>query len=239
MRIVVAAPPKSGNHWIRCLLAETYRLQVIEGDEKGNLPPELFGEWVDSGGFPDGSIIHVHYRFKPELCDVIEAAPATIVTILRDPYDAFVSMFHWQQQRSRLGLDKRQTRPRQRLDGRSIDDPETLDYIRKGFGRTLKQGASWLASGRSHIVRYEDLHRDTAGTLAELAGRIAPPASGRIAAAVGFCSPDAMRERDDRMLWHVRSARPGDAREALGPAHLAACRECHAEAIRVLGYEVR
>jgi hypothetical protein len=41
------------------------------------------------------------------------------------------------------------------------------------------------------------------------------------------------------MTWNVRAATVGDSRERLTEAHLAIFRECYADQIRSLGYEVR
>ena len=105
MRIVVASPPKSGNHWIKCLLAEIYDLAVIEGERKERITAESLPAWVAQGNFPDSSIIHIHNRCTTPLCDAIDAVPAHLVTIVRDPYDVFVSLYHWTQQRAERGLD--------------------------------------------------------------------------------------------------------------------------------------
>ena len=239
MRIVVASPPKAGNHWIKCLLAEVYGLSVIEGEEKGRLTAESIPGWVAMGGFPDGSIIHIHNKCTPRLCDAVDAIPAHLVTILRDPYDAFLSMYHWQQQRSERQMDNRQGRPRQAMTGKALGDPAVVDFIRYGYGKTIEQGVGWLTSGRALVVRYEDLHRDASASLTRVTDRIDPVSDDRIAGAVERCRADVMRERDQKMQWHIRSGRVGGSREELGPAHLAAFRDHHADTIRALGYEVR
>src|SRR3712207_7685878 len=43
------------------------------------------------------SIYHQHCDFASGLCDAIEEVPAHLVTIVRNPYDQFVSMYHWVQ----------------------------------------------------------------------------------------------------------------------------------------------
>ncbi len=239
MRIIVASPPKAGNHWIKCLLAEIYGLTVIEGEDKGRLTADTIPAWVASGGFPDGSIIHIHNKFTPRLCDAIDGIPAHLVTILRDPYDAFLSMYHWQQQRSERQMDNRQGRPRQAMTGKPIDDQAVLEFIRDGYGKTIEQGLGWLTSGRAQVVRYEDLHRDPLAALTALTGRIEYVTSERIETAIGQCRADVMRERNEKMQWHIRSGKVGVSREELTPEHLAVFRNTHAGTIRSLGYDVR
>jgi hypothetical protein len=238
MRIVVASPPKSGNHWIKCLLAEIYDLSVVEGERKERITAESLPGWVE-GHFPDGSIIHIHNRCTTRLCDAIDAVPAHLVTIVRDPYDVFVSLYHWTQQRAGRGLDRRQGRPRQAMVGKAIDDPDVLDFLAEEFAANIEQANGWLHGGRAHVVHYEALHADPQGELTRLANAIDPMSPGHIAAAIDACRADKMRQASEKMAWHIRSAKVGDSREMLRPAHLEIFRQRHAAGIRSLGYCVR
>lgn len=239
MRVVVASPPKSGNHWIKCLLAELYGLQVVEGERKERVTAEMLPKWAAGGGFPDGSVIHIHNRCTDRLCDAIDALPAHLVTIVRDPQDVFVSLYHWTQEKAGRGLDQRQGRPRQAMVGKAIGDPAVLAYLADDFAANIEQANGWLHGGRAHVVRYERLHADPAGELTRLTEAIAPVPAGRIAAAIEACRADNMRQQSEKMAWHVRSAKVGEARETLGPAHLEIFRQRHAAGIRSLGYDVR
>lgn len=239
MRIVVASPPKSGNHWIKCLLAEIYDLVVIDGERKERITAESLPAWVAQGSFPDGSIIHIHNRCTASLCDAIDAVPAHLVTIVRDPYDVFVSLYHWTQQRAQRGLDQRQGRPRQAMVGKAIDDPEVLDYLASEFAANLEQAKGWLHGGRAHVVRYEALHADPLGELTRLTNAIDPAPPEHVSAAIDACRADVMRQASEKMAWHVRSAKVGESRTTLGLSHLELFRQCHAADIRSLGYPVR
>src|SRR5215210_8196602 len=127
MRIVVVSPPRSGNHWIECLLGRIYGLQRLSGETKPDeTNPKGFREWARRGGFPDGSLFHLHSRYTSKLADEIEAVPAKIVTIVRDPYDAFVSYYFWTQQRIPGDQERAERRPRHRMVGNQLDDPEVL-----------------------------------------------------------------------------------------------------------------
>ena len=92
MRILIAGPPKTGNVWLKCLLGSIYDLELLKKPEVPLRPDlNLFKEWVEQGGFRDGTIFHQHYRYSDEFCRAVEAVPAHLVTIIRNPYDAFVS----------------------------------------------------------------------------------------------------------------------------------------------------
>jgi hypothetical protein len=240
MRIVVSAPPKTGNHWIGCLLATIYGLEwPTPGGHAATASPETLAAFVAAGGFPDGSMFHHHTRFHRRLCDAIDAIPAHHVTMVRDPYDVFVSMYYWEQERSSRGLGRDQPRPRHAMYGKPLDHPDVLAFLADSFGQHIARANGWLHSGRAIPIRYEDLHRDPVAALRHLTNQIEPVSDERIAAAIEACRADRVRQQDEKIAWHVRAAKVGDSREKLGPAHLAIFRERHGDLIRSLGYEVR
>ena len=260
MRIVVAAAPKAGNFWIKCLLGKIYDLHWLDDDEAaagrpgrfrewvagGGFPDEeragqheAFRAWVAAGGFPDQSIFHQHFRFALRLADAIEAVPAHLVTIVRDPYDVFVSLYHWAQDKAAHDPPGGKLRPRQRLVGKPLDHPDVLAFLADEFGGNLARAYGWLRSGRAVVVRYEGLHGDPIAELARATEQIAPVGRERIEAAIEACRAENMRQMAEKLSWHVRSAKVGDSRERLSEAHLAIFRERHADLIRALGYEVR
>jgi hypothetical protein len=243
VRILVASPPRSGNHWVQCLLGTIYELMVIHGSEKMDVTTAgAVWRWAQGGGFPDGSIFHLHRRCSPLFCSVIEAVPAHIVTVVRDPYDAFVSYYFWTQRRTLTDGERSKVRKRQRMVGKPLDDPEVLAFLAdsKGFGSHLSAANGWLHSGRAIAVRYEELHRVPVEALIRVTEQIAPVERGRIEAAIEACRAENMRQqRSRKKAWNVRVATVGDSRQHLTEAHLAIFRERYANLIRSLGYEVR
>jgi Sulfotransferase domain len=238
VRIAIVSAPKTGNHWIKCLLGQAYGLQPLPGRAKpDDMNPRGVGRWIRKGGFPDGTILHQHTRFTPAMADAFDAAPARIVTIVRDPYDVFVSLYHWVQAITDRPRRPTRQRPRDALVGRPIDDPEVLRFLAEEFGGLLDRSAGWFHSGRAVTVRYEDLHADPIGALTAVtvALEVTPPTT--LTEAIAACTPDKMRQSSG--AWHVRGARVGDGRAELGEAHLEVFRRLHADRVRRLGYEVR
>jgi hypothetical protein len=231
VRILVVSPPRSGNHWVECLLGTIYGLRRVGGSKK----PDT------AGGFLDEVILHMHRRFTPEFCDAIEAVPAHLVTVVRDPYDAFVSYYYWAQRRSPTDRERAERRPRQSMVGKPLDDPDVLAFLAdpQGFGSLLVRANEWLHSGRAIDVRYEDLHQEPVAALTRVTDQIAPVEQGRIEAAIEACRAENMRQKSAMMAWNVRAAKVGDSRERLSEPHLAIFRERYADLIRSLGYEVR
>lgn len=240
MKIVVSAPPKSGNHWIGCLLSTIYDLQwPTPGGHAATASPETLMAFSSSGGFPDGSMFHHHTRFNHRLCDVIDAIPAHHVTIVRDPYDVFVSMYYWEQERSSRGLGRDRPRPRHAMYGKPLEHDDVLAFLAERFGLQIAKANGWLHSGRAIPVRYEELHTDAVAALRRVTDQIEPVSIKHITSAIEACRADRVRQQDEKMAWHVRAAKVGDSREKLSDVHLAIFREQHGDLVRSLGYEVR
>ena len=242
MRIVVVSAPRSGNHWVECLLEFIYGLKGMGASRKPDATkPHVVRRWVLDGGFPDNRIFHLHCHFRPALCDVIEAVPAHIVTVVRDPYDVFVSRYYWTQERQPSDRERAERRPRQRMVGKPLHDPEVLAFLAdpNGFGSHFETANGWLHSGRAVVVRYENLHHDPLAELTRATNALAPVPPERILEAIEACSAENMRQRTKHASRRVRVARVGDSREQLSEAHLAIFREQYADEIRSLGYKVR
>ena len=239
MRILVAAPPKTGNMWLKCLLGTIYDLRWLKPSEQPSAATlEAFRGWVERGGFADGAIFHQHYDYAAEICEIAESLPAHIVTLVRNPYDAFVSTYYTMQQHH--DEDNRKGRKLTALMGRPLDDPQVIAFLRAGgYRNNLVKARDWAGSGRAHVVRYEALHADPVGELTRLTGAIQAVPAVVIDRAAEACSAENMRQRSKGMAKHVRAAKPDDARQRLNGAHYAAFREAYADLIRGLGYEVR
>jgi hypothetical protein len=236
MRILIVGSQKSGNVWLMCLLAHAHDLRILVDGEKPQRPPGLgtFHEWLARGGFPDGTIFHHHYRYSPELADAISNVPAHIVTIVRDPYDAFVSYYYAVQRRVGRGFE------RDALIGKPLDHPDVLQYLRDGsYRQTLKLPRGWITSRRTPVIRYEDLHQDPIGALARLNQHLGSVSQEKLERVVRACSAENMREMEFVRPGHIRAAKVGDSRDQLDESHLAIFRDHYAKLIRSLGYEVR
>jgi uncharacterized OsmC-like protein len=239
VRIIIAGPPKAGNVWLKCILSSIYGLRPLTTQETPQRPQlDLFQAWVKEGNFPDGTIFHQHYDYSDEIADLIDAVPAHTVTIIRDPYDGFVSSYFTIQEHKDSGL--RRGRRRDTISGKSLSDPEVIQHLRDGgFRNNMRRAKEWLESGRTLVVRYERLHSDPIEELRSVTDKIQPVPDERIAAALAACSADTMRNLGGGKSKHVRAAKVGDSREKLNEEHLAVFREMYADIIRALGYEVR
>ena len=74
MKILIAAPPKTGNSWLKCLFSAIYDLEWLTAERvPAGTDLEEFRAWVETGGFPENSVFHHHYDCSPAFCDVSNA----------------------------------------------------------------------------------------------------------------------------------------------------------------------
>jgi hypothetical protein len=239
VRIVIAGPPKTGNMWLKCLLGRAYGLRWLRSFETPvSADFASLRTWLADGRFPDGTIFHQHYDFAPEIADALEAVPARLVTIVRDPYDAFVSTYYTLQQHAAEKNEK--GRKFTELMGKSLDDPAVVEFLRRGgYANNLQKARDWARSGRAVVLRYEDLSRDPLAALQHATAQIAAVDDDRLQIAIDYCRADRMRQRTKGGNKHVRAATVGDSVRQLSLEHLDAFREAYADIITELGYPVR
>ena len=225
--------------WLKCLLGRAYGLRWLrpfETPEHADLPS--LTSWLEAERFPDGTIFHQHYDYAPEIADAVDAVPAHLVTIIRDPYDAFVSTYYTVQ----LHAAAKNVKGRKftELMGKPLHDPAVVEFLRQGgYRKNLEKARDWATSGRAGVLRYENLIRDPLTELRRATEEIAPIGVDRLEAAIDYCRADRMRQRTKGGNKHVRTATIGDSMRQLTPDHLKAFSEAYADLVEELGYPVR
>lgn len=236
MRILIAGPPKSGNTWLKCLLSSIYGLPETKHTRlRRRSGIRGFSEFIASGSFQDGTILVHHIPFSKETWEIIAPLPSHVVTIIRNPYDMYVSwFFHMQTRRDNFSPDD----PRAVVIGKPIDHPDVLNQLATWFGGPLSTALSWMHSNRSIVLRYEALLQNPVDELKGVTDRIGPTDRTVIERAVEQCGADNMRRQNKHLAVHVRAATMGDWENHLSENHLHIFRTHYGDVIRNLGYEV-
>lgn len=187
LRILIVSTPKTGNTWLKNLLSHIYELPIVQiGTTFKLVEMEALGpRWV----------AHQHYASQGDLIAWGERRDVKFVTTVRHPGDILVSMFH--HVRKFADRSGPSGRPASAMlpDGDSMGE-HTASFVRDTFHKSLDISLGWMRSGKTRVVRYEDLWRDPLPALRELTASIREASLDRIERAVELCDFDLMRAVD-------------------------------------------
>lgn len=210
LKIVVVGTPKTGNTWVKHLLAETYGLPPIK------LKPEFDAAELEAAG--PRWVSHQHFLPKRELVEWGAAHRVVFVSVIRHPGDALVSLWHHVQNlREKESLVD--SDPAQALKMLQ-DDPDcigsnTLDFVEHGFHLYLNLSIAWLGIPGVRAVRYEDLWECPVESLRTLTGSILPVTEERLSLALCTCQLALMQALLDPSKKFLRQGGTGGWRTAL------------------------
>ena len=233
--------PKSGNTWVRFLLANLIHPNETVGFANINrllpAPGVLSKRFLKS--LPRPRILKSHEPF--------DARFRKVIYLVRDPRDVAVSEYHFDLKKRYIAADI------------------TLEQFIKPFlaGETSSYGswwehvASWVGTRHGNprflLARYEDLLADPIGETAKIAEFLGIAAdTERIKSAVERSSADRMRklEKEDADKWtgtkntrqeipFVRSAKSGGWKESLPPHSVEEIEVAWSPLMNFLGYELQ
>jgi hypothetical protein len=228
LRLALISTPRSGNNWLRRLLAKLYRAPEVAA----HTPAE-----VDWPRLPRQCILGIHWRPTAAFRSMLREAGFRPVVLARHPFDVLVSVLHF------TAYDPS---PAQWLDGESGDERAI-----RGAMPCSAAFAAYAASARAQAllsvsqqwwdvpgclrVRYEDLVSDPHGELARLADRLgAAPRypAGEALAETTLAKLRAQTKREH----HFWQGRPGLWRRLLPPAQAHRIARAHREVFATLGY---
>ena len=241
-RILIAATEKTGNTWLKYLLAHVYELPTpyISQDFSEAEADALGNRWV------------THQHFLPErpLLDWAAKTQAHLVTMIRHPADILVSLYHYccnypdhYKEDPGISLALAADAPaRQETAGLAhhVVDGQLLRILQERIMCDINISISWMRTGHSNVVRYEDLRVEPQRTLITLTESIAPASSDRIEKAIEACDIKVLRDNYATDSRFFRRALIGEWRSVL-PVHVLrrfAEEEPFRSQLSFLGYEV-
>jgi hypothetical protein len=241
-RILIAATEKTGNTWLKLLLSQIYDLPTpyISQDFSGAEAESLGNRWV------------THQHFLPErpLLAWAAATQTHFLTMIRHPADILVSLYHYCCNYAdhykddvaiarALAADASERQTTANF-AHYVVDGELIRTLQERIMCDLNISISWIHSGRSILVRYEDLRADPLTTLSSLTASIMPISSDRIEQAIAACDIEVLRDSYAIDSRFFRRALIGESRTVL-PAEILrrfAEEEPFRSQLAFLGYEV-
>lgn len=229
----LASYPKSGNTWVKFMLAQLVGGHPVDFDSVERVIPDAGGQRDAPRVLPHGGrLIKTHEPYRPSLARYYKR----VVYIARDGRDVAVSYYF---SMLRTGL----------FEG---EFPEFLDRFLEGsvggFGAWHEHVRSWLEGrGDTLVLRYEDLLEDPAAGLEKAARHLGVTASAEdIAETVRENAAEKMRSKEsgtrigrERVrtdINFVRSASSGGWTEHFSDADVERFAEVAGDALRSCGY---
>lgn len=226
-RIAVVSTPRSGNTWLRRLLASLFRLEEFAA----HTPDQV--DWVH---LPANCALQIHW--PPVDAFVLQLARHhfQVVTLARHPLDVLISMLHFAQHEpeTHRWLDGAGGDERLIVGARPLS-PEFVGYaISRRAQLLLSVSAQWWRSPAVLRVRYEDLVSAPHKHLAQLAYQLGYEPLTPVDAAVAAHSLENARLTSENQ--HFRQGKPGIWRRFLTAPVALAIAEAHRDLFQLLDY---
>ena len=188
LKIVVVGTPKTGNTWVKHLLAETYGLPLVR------LKPEFDPTEAEAAG--SRWISHQHFLPSQDLLAWGATQHVVFVCPVRHPGDVLVSLWHHVRNRPDRAMhvsdDYTQSTSMLR-DKTEIIGEHTRRFVEHGFHYYLNLSIAWLGLPAVRTVRYEDLWECPVESLRALTLSILPVSDERLRLALCACELGLMQ----------------------------------------------
>jgi hypothetical protein len=221
LRLAMIGTPRSGNTWLRRVLATAYEFGGEAGWELAAFDP---GD-LDWGAEPARSIVQVHISRDPDFESLLAYHNVRPVVPTRHPFDVLISILQYATHvhdtyRWLLGEGGNELAIR----GLDPNHPAFLDYARGPRAAALLDvSQAWSQAPGAVPVRYEDLVNDPLPTLEKFAQAIGQVPVVDWATALERNTKDELRKSHG--FGHIWKGRPGlwrslltaESVETLGP----------------------
>ena len=232
VRAVIVSTPRSGNTWLRSLLANAYALEHARNEELWAHTPEGF-PWSE---LPRRCVMQLHWEPDKAFQRLLRTQGVRPIAVARHPLDVLISI---------LQLSQHSTETACWLRGEGGDEtpirgasPCSEAFLNYATGRRasvlLSLSVDWWQTRRSLNLRYEDLVRAPLETLAQLTrtlGTVSPDALNR---AIASCSIDKLRTAENAP--HFWQGKPGLWRSLLTTQAAQRIAAAHPRAFEQFGY---
>lgn len=236
MRVLFSAPRKTGNAYLRCLLASAYGLQVVSlRDAPRSSDRCSLAAWLDA--LPEDSLAGSSLACSPELRETAGERNITLIGVIRHPFDLFLSNFEVAQHKA--ARDKRNSEDvplMQALAGMSLEDPAVREYARNRFAAEV----SWLRDwhdGAAMAIRYEQLLAAPREVMDTMSSSLGLSAEDGVVRAIDVCQAENLVISRPARGRRMPAVPPGAWRERLPAALQSALREQYSDDVLYLGYE--
>lgn len=169
LRIAIISTPRSGNTWLRYLLAGIYRAEQLAVHAQ---------EDVNWAALPNGNfVLQVHWHCTPEITETLQKLGFKIVVLHRHPLDVLISILQFSPKESQTNSWlKAESGNEDSIRGCMPTNEKFLDYsVGPRAKALLEVSVEWSNVPGVNMVSYEDLVQDTHTTLLNLTSKLGAP----------------------------------------------------------------
>jgi hypothetical protein len=205
MRLAVIGTPRSGNTWLRLMLAGAYGCESLASHRVDEVP------WL---ALPGDVVVQLHQPADSDVGALLEEHGFRVVALARHPLDVLLSILHFASHDPSPARWLEGAGDELAIAGASPLDAAFLDYATGPRATALLAiSRDWWTRDGALRLRYEDLHRDAAAELGRLTEAIGAPARRELAAVVAANSLERLRPSSTN--HHFWLGRPGHWRRIL------------------------
>jgi hypothetical protein len=226
LRVAVVSTPRSGNTWVRTLVAGTFGLQQVASHELSD------DDWRS---LPANCALQIHWRREPEFVARLDEYGFRVLTVARHPLDVLISVLHFSTHTAETA---------RWLCGRGGDEstiwaamPRSRPFVEYATGpraaELLAITCDWWGQSGVIGVRYEDIVADPVTELAKLSGPLGPTRTAPAAVAEEATLVNLRRHSVNSHFWQ---GRPGLWRSLLPTAEAREIAAAVAPVVATLGY---
>ncbi len=228
-RLALISSPRSGNTWLRRMLAPLFGLE----EQAAHVPGEL-----DWHGLPTHSVIQMHWPATPSFTAQLKSHGYQVVVLVRHPLDILISILHFA---------KHEPQTARWLDGAHGDErlilgtepcsEQFVDYATGPRAKALIEiSLEWSSRHGIILVRYEDLVEYPAHELQRIVERSGMRLIALVDEVIEMASfPRLQSEANNQHIWQ---GRPGLWRKLLPPNYARAVSEPYRKHAAHYGYDL-
>jgi hypothetical protein len=201
LRVAIVSTPRSGNTWLRSLLADAYELPEVAIHNPAD---------VDWNTLPPDCVLQIHWHRTASFVRTLQEAGFRILTLVRHPLDVLLSILQFcQHDRSTLRWLDGENGNERPLYGAMPGSAAFAAYATGGRAAALLSvSTQWWQAPDVCRLRYEALVADPAGQLGGVAEALGAVPRRPLAEVVGRATVPELRVRF-KVDHHFWQGRPG------------------------------
>jgi hypothetical protein len=207
VRYFLACSPRTGNNWVRQLVADSLYLTSYAVHRVGDVP------WDN---LPPHCIVSLHEHASAELYRFLARHDFKVVVMVRHPLDVLISILHYAQHEPKTALWLAgEGGDESGLAGAGPLDPAFLTYACGARAAALLGiSAEWLPYA-SVTVRYEELCKDSILKLRQLLASLGVTPARPLDKVTAENTLTALRKKNPHDVYHFWRGQPGFWRRVL------------------------